>query len=179
MHAHPRSLFSTSNFMCCRPRFGSSRSLCMYFLVLKLGEIKSILGIGPALIEIIGIFSENFSNFIWWGVSRGMGVMIVVLKFLVSSIRNGEIASACIFWQNDQRIRYGRLLFGMASLALWKTSYASSRISLTLLDNSFMLKGFWIKPLHPLSSISVALPSLLYPLERSTLTLGSICFILS
>ncbi len=105
MHAHPRSLFSTSNFMCCRPRLGSSRSLCTYFTyfpVLKLGEIKSILGIGPALIEIIGIFSENFSNFIWWGVSRGMGVMIVVLKFLVSSIRNGEIASACIFWQNDR-----------------------------------------------------------------------------
>ena len=94
----------------------------MYFLVLKLGEIKSILGIGPALIEIIGIFSENFSNFIWWGVSRGMGVMIVVLKFLVSSIRNGPIASACIFWQNDQRTRYGRLVFGMESLALLKAS---------------------------------------------------------
>ena len=48
----------------------------MYFLVLKLGEIKSILGIGPALIEIIGVFSQNFSNFIWWGVTRGMRVRL-------------------------------------------------------------------------------------------------------
>jgi len=102
MHAHPRSLFSTSNFMCCRPRFGSSRSLCMYFLVLKLGEIKSILGIGPALIEIIGVFSQNFSNFIWWAVSCGMRIMIVVLKSWGSGLSNGEIASACIFWQNDR-----------------------------------------------------------------------------
>lgn len=70
----------------------------MYFLVLKLGEIKSILGIGPALIEIIGIFSQNFSDFIWWAVSCGMRIMIVVLKFLVGSLRNGEIASACISW---------------------------------------------------------------------------------
>lgn len=151
----------------------------MYFLVLKLGEIKSILGISPAPIEIIGIFSQNFSDFLWWAVSCGMRIMIVVLKSWGSGLSNGEIASACIFWQNDQQIEYGKLLFRMASLALWKASYVSSRISLTLLDRSFILKGFWIKPLHPLSSISVALPSLLYPLERSTLTLGSICFILS
>ncbi len=66
----------TSNFMCCRPRFGSSRSLCTYLSVLKLGEIKSIFGISPLLIEIIGVFSQNFSNFIWWGVTRGMRVRL-------------------------------------------------------------------------------------------------------
>lgn len=75
---HIREAFfnATSDFMCCRPRFGSSRSLCTYLSVLKLGEIKSILGISPLLIEIIGIFSQNFSNFIRWGVGHGMRVRL-------------------------------------------------------------------------------------------------------
>lgn len=54
--------------------------------------------------------------------------------------------------------------------------YCSLRISLTLRESCSMVKGFCRKPLQPRLNISVAWPFMVYPLERSTLMSGFICF---
>ena len=81
------------------------------------------------------------------------------------------------FFEKDGCLKPG-LKVGLVK-GLGQNVFYFSRISLTFFDRCFMLNGFWMKPLQPRSRMSVACPSILYPLERSALISGLISLSLS